>query len=289
MTARIAVIGDIHRRFDDHDVRWLDGSDYDLLLFVGDLAGYGQRGGLEVARRIARLRKPALVLPGNHDGPHLGQLAAEVFDWRPAPWLGGGMDRRVRRIERALGPVPLVGYSLHPQSIGGVDFTVLAARPHSFGGPRWHLAKPMRRRFGLRSMRESADRLRALVDRAPHPRLIVLAHNGPTGLGSKRDSIFGCDFRREEGDWGDFDLAQALEYAKAQGKQVSAVVAGHMHRAVKGGGERPFELERDGTLYVNAANVPRIVARGGKTMHHHVSLELGADGAIARERWVESS
>ncbi|MFW6051055.1 MAG: metallophosphoesterase [Myxococcota bacterium] len=287
MAVRIAVIGDVHRRFDDRDVAWLDASDYDLILFVGDLAGYRQREGLQVARIIARLRKPALVLPGNHDGPHLLQLAAEVFGWGLAPHLGGRMHRRVARLERALAPVPLAGYSLHPRSVGGLDFTVLAARPHSFGGPGWPLGKYMRRRFGVRSMQDSADKLRALVDQAPHERLVLLAHNGPAGLGSTRDAIFGCDFRPEEGDWGDSDLQAAIDHARKRGKRVLAVAAGHMHHAVKGGGRRPTTAERDGTLHVNAARVPRIFRREGRVLRHHVRLELHEDHARAEERLVE--
>lgn len=288
MRVPIALIGDVHTRFDERDVAWLNRSDYALVLFVGDLAAYRPREAREVARVIARLDKPALVIPGNHDGPHLVQLAAEVFGWPVAPRLGGRMHRRVHRIERALGSVPLAGYSLHPQSIGGLDFTVVAGRPHSFGGPTWPVAKYMRRRFGVRSMQDSADKLRALVDQAPHDRLLFLAHNGPTGLGSVRDAIFGCDFRREEGDWGDPDLRAAIDHAVRRGKRVLAVTAGHMHHTLEGGGRRPVTVERDGILYVNAAHVPRVIREGGRTLRHHVRLELGPDGARAEERFVEA-
>ncbi|HKU42217.1 MAG TPA: metallophosphoesterase, partial [Polyangiales bacterium] len=75
---RIAVIGDVHLAWDARDVAALDAAAYDLLLFVGDLAGYGAEGGVRVARSIAELRTPALVLPGNHDAVTTLQLGAEV-------------------------------------------------------------------------------------------------------------------------------------------------------------------------------------------------------------------
>ena len=77
-------------------------------------------------------------------------------------------------------------------------------------------------------------------------RVVVLAHCGPHGLGATRESIYGCDFRPEQGDWGDRDLAEALEYARECGKRVVAVVAGHMHHALRGGGERVWRERRDG-------------------------------------------
>ena len=40
--ATIAVIGDVHLLWDDADVSFFNRGGYDLLLFVGDLAGYTQ-------------------------------------------------------------------------------------------------------------------------------------------------------------------------------------------------------------------------------------------------------
>ena len=119
MTLRLAIIGDVHLRFDSTDVRQLDAAGYDAVLFVGDLAGYDQRGGRRVARAIATLRTPAFVLPGNHDGPHLLQLASEVF---PAlsglrPLLGGRQGARCAALDAALGDARLVAYEL--LSVGG--------------------------------------------------------------------------------------------------------------------------------------------------------------------------
>ena len=52
---RIAVVGDIHAFWGPPDVEYFNQSDYDLVLFVGDLGGYTVGGTLKVARSIARL------------------------------------------------------------------------------------------------------------------------------------------------------------------------------------------------------------------------------------------
>ena len=132
---RIAVVGDIHLLWDERDTQALDDCGYDLVLFVGDLAGFGLDGGLRVARDISELKTPALVLAGNHDAVTAPQLAAEVLTRTPnlaREALALRMTARVQALANALSPVTLCGYSLHPYEAHGL--TVLAARPHSLGG-----------------------------------------------------------------------------------------------------------------------------------------------------------
>jgi uncharacterized protein (TIGR04168 family) len=279
---RIAVVGDVHLAWDDQDVSALDGAGYDLVLFVGDLAGYGAEGAVRVARSIAKLRTPALVMPGNHDAVTTAQLGSEVFYtsslMREA--LAVGMARRVKRLRLALGPVPLCGYSLH--RFGAL--CVLAARPHSIGGPRLGFRRYLRQRFGVATLADSSARLCELFDAvALGEDIIVLAHCGPCGLGDTRDAIYGNDFRPEQGDWGDPDLADALAHAANSGKSVRAVVAGHMHHHLRGGGQRTWQLERDGVLHVNAARVPRRKRTGER---HHVRLTLRPGELSATPVWL---
>ena len=54
--ATIGVIGDVHLFWDDSDVAFFNEGGYDLLLFVGDLAGYPQVRGLRVARALRKNR-----------------------------------------------------------------------------------------------------------------------------------------------------------------------------------------------------------------------------------------
>ena len=287
---RIGVIGDVHLAWDDRDVELLDAAGYDLLLFVGDLAGYGPKGGLRVARSMARLRTRALAIPGNHDAATVAQFASEVFGAHPLArsMLGIGMRQRVAQLARALGPVTLCGYDVHDFAVH--DLIVLAARPHSFGGPRLAFRRYLTQRFGVHSMQDSEAKLCALFDEIPRAkRIVVLAHAGPHGLGAARDAIYGCDFRPEAGDWGDPDLAQALTHAQRTGKHVLAVVAGHMHQRLRGGGVRCWHVEHDGVQHVNAARVPRRRRNDAGTEHHHVLLTVRDDHVSVEEVWLEYS
>jgi uncharacterized protein (TIGR04168 family) len=289
MDMRLGLVGDVHTLFDARDVAQLDASSYDALLFVGDLAGYLDDG-RTVARCIATLATPALVMPGNHDAAPLPHLAAEAFGLERLIRLTElGQDRRCARLRRALGKVPLVGYSVHDLVSDDLSITVVAARPHSFGGTRLAFARHLASRHGIDSMQASTRRLRELVDAATHQDLVFLAHNGPAGLGDAPHSIWGRDFGGSHSslprDFGDPDLRDAIAYATSSGRRVRAVVAGHMHHGIKGGGERIWQLQRDDTLYVNAARVPRI--RDG--LRHHVRLSLSKRQAHAEAQLTTRS
>lgn len=278
---QIGVVGDVHLRWGDEDVRDLNGSEHDLLLFVGDLGGYRHRETLRVCRSIGRLRKRTLVMPGNHDGPSLAALAGEVLGRQGLLGrLNRGQRARVEALAEALGPAQVVGYSRHEVA---PDLDLIAARPHSMGGPDLHFARYLREQFGIASLADSATRLRELVDESSASRLLFLGHNGPTGLGDRRTDLWGCDFRPEEGDQGDPDLAEAIAHARMRGKDVVAVVAGHMHHRLRGGGLRSWQARRDGTLYVNAARVPRVFDQGSGTLRHHLVLSISEGEAVARE------
>ena len=287
---RIAVVGDVHVHWDATDLAYFNRSDYDLLLFVGDLAKYAHSGGLQVAESLSRLSRPTLVIPGNHDGVRALQLLAEISGNRPMiRLLGRGQRRRCAALRRALAPIPMVGYSRHEYSVRGLDFAILTARPHSMGGPALGCAPYLRRAFGVASMEESAERLKELVDECPAERIIFFAHNGPTGLGEQRSDIWGCDFLPAGGDFGDHDLRIAIDHARARSKKILAVVAGHMHHALAGGGERRWLVEREGLLHVNAARTPRIFVRGEQRFRHHVLLETDGCRTTAEEMLIPGS
>lgn len=280
---RLAVVGDIHLFWTPRDSEWFASAGYDRVLIVGDLGDYSQRGVLRVARLIGRLGPNALVFPGNHDGVALPALIGELLGALPLVRLGTvGQERRVESLRRACSPAVLCGYSTHRVSREGFSLSIIAARPHAMGG-RLSFAPYMERTCRVRTLADSARRLAELVDRAPDEHLVFFAHNGPAGLGDAPDSIWGCDFRRGGGDWGDPDLAYAIDYARAAGRRVLAVVAGHMHHRLRTGGWRRWHERRDGTLYINAARVPRIFRADGRLVGHHVELELTPEGARARE------
>lgn len=285
MTFRIGIIGDLHTHWDDVDVRQFNRSDYDLLLFTGDLGGGTTSSSLRMARDISRLEKDTLVMPGNNDTGDVAELAAELSHRtglrRLAAMRGGAADGQ--------GTVRLCGYSAHPIRRGAVDVTLIAARPHSMGGPALSFPDHMQAAYGIDSIESSLLRLRALVDAAPSADLLFLAHNGPVGLGHAPDDMWGCDFMPDGGDWGDEDLAGAIDYALARGKRVLAVIAGHMHLRTRCDRERPWLAERDGIAYVNAARVPRIRAGSDDMERHHVALTLTGEGIAIDEVFVRQS
>lgn len=282
---RLAVVGDVHLAFGPADVAQLDAQRYDAVLFVGDLSGYAPRGASRVARYVRTLATKAFVIPGNHDTIAPPQLVAELMgNDTAADLLGSGQRERIEALRGELAPATLVGYSLH--RIGGL--TLVAARPHSFGGPRLAFRRYLAEAFRVETMDASAARLRWLVDDVQDERVLFLAHNGPSGLGERRDDIWGCDFRRSEGDFGDPDLEAAITHARVKGKRVVAVVAGHMHHALRGRGTRHWRVERGGTLYVNAARVPRVFKENGREKRHYVEVVVEGERATAREVLFEA-
>jgi uncharacterized protein (TIGR04168 family) len=286
--ARIAVIGDLHGSWDEWDARYFSASEYDLLLFTGDLGSGTRDNGVRVARSIGRLAKPTYVIPGNNDVRHAPQIAAEIGHQRG---LSALMQYSVVGQARATasGQVRLCGYSVHALPLAGRTITLLAGRPHALGGGEFSFPERMLASYGVASMEDSTARLRALVESAPTRELLVLAHNGPSGLGAAPSDLWGCDFRDAPADWGDPDLAEALAHARRLDKRVLAVIAGHMHSPVRGGGPRAWQRRKEGTLYVNPARVPRIVEDERGRSRHHVVLELGAETVSARELLVRES
>ena len=286
--ATIGVIGDVHLFWDDVDVAFFNQSGYDMLIFVGDLAAYTQVRGLRVARSLSRLQVPAMCIPGNHDGLHAFQLGSEVAPraHRMRHTFARGQQQRCGKLARALGDVKLVGYDRHRLALSGVGLNIVVGRPHSIGGRRLACIRYLEEAYGVDSMDASAKRIQELVDACDDAPILFVAHNGPSGLGDTADSIWGCDFRKKEEDWGDRDLEEAITYAQQQGHQVLGAVAGHMHRRTKKGKRRPAQLEKDGVLYVNAAEVPRHRHKDGALRRHHVRLELNAAALSAEDIWV---
>jgi uncharacterized protein (TIGR04168 family) len=278
---KLAVIGDVHHAFNEVDTAYFNASDHEAVLFTGDIYNYSLQRGLRAAAELAELEKPALLIPGNHDAIHPAQLAAEITRRTSLIRLASlGHGRRVQDLREAVGGVQVGGYSVHRLKEG---LDVITARPHSMGGSSMSFAPHLADAYGVVTLEDSVQKLKRCVDESDASNVLFLAHNGPTGLGAKRNDLWGCDFRREEGDFGDSDLRLAIDYAVARGKRVLAVIAGHMHHRIRGGGRRNWYERRDGVLYVNAARVPRIFEERGGVFHHHVDLIIENDCADAVE------
>lgn len=282
-TTRIAVIGDLHGFWDDWDAQYFGATAYDLLLFTGDLGSGTGSDGVRIARSIGRLAKPALVMPGNNDVSAAAQIAAELGHQRGLLSLLklGGRAHGGRS-----GDVHLAGYGLHRYDFDGRPLTVVSARPYAKGGGELSSPEQLHERYAIASIEESTRALCALIDRVETPGLILLAHNGPAGLGDRATDLWGRDFGGQEGDWGDPDVRAAIVHARRRDKRVIALVGGHMHSPTRTGAARTWQASRDHTLYVNAARVPRIFEREDGKYRHHVAIEIVEGRASARELLV---
>ena len=276
-TFSMGVVGDLHTHFDNVDIHQLNAQNYDLLFFTGDLGGGSRESSLSMARMLSHLEGRVLVMPGNNDTVDIQELAAELTHRK-------GLNRimAITRQKDYDNEVTLCGYSLHRVEAGSRKVSLIAARPHSMGGPELTFPDYMAHTYGIHSLEDSAGRLRSLVEQADDD-IVFLAHNGPLGLGGEPADIWGCDFKPGGGDWGDPDLADAIACARAAGKRVLAVVAGHMHLRTKQGQERPWRVEIDDVLYINAARVPRIFNGSDDVYRHHVALKISTDGLEIRE------
>ena len=267
---RFLVVGDIHGHWSPEDAAYLEDGDQDLTLFVGDLGDEN----FKIVRDIAAIPVPKAVILGNHD-------AWQSFSRRSPTEV-------LRASVTALGDDHLA-YGLREVPEAGVS--ILGARPFSWGGADIRSPEVYQEFFGLGSMRQSAQRIVEVAGRAQHQDILILAHNGPLGLGSEPEDIYGKDFRRlPRGDWGDQDLAWALERIADMGLRVRAVIAGHMHDRLGGGlGLRTRFVRMGGTSFLNPAVVPRIRRqKDGTIVRHFMHTDWRAGELVSVEEiWVD--
>ena len=230
---RLAIAGDLHGEWSEADAQLLEQLAPDAVLFVGDLSD----GDLRLTKAITRLRQPTAVILGNHDRgrDRSGNIFQQQINllgdlhcgWRQRRWT-----------------VPRLG--------------VVGCRPGTAGGG-FHLSKAVEAVVGPISVEESADRIVQACASIPRDwPLVLLAHCGPTGLGSNAQDPCGRDWKQPACDWGDADLALALDRLGHE-RPPQLVVFGHMHHRLKGrqGERRTFHRDRRGTVFLNAACVPR--------------------------------
>ena len=266
----ILVVGDMHGQWQDADREFLERGDQELVLFVGDLGDED----VDVVRQVAATAADKAVVLGNHD-------AWQSFSRRKP-------TAKLRDSLESLGEDHL-GYAI--REVPAAAVSIIGCRPFSWGGASMRSAEVYEQLYGVGTMRASAERIVDLARRAQHRDLVLLAHNGPAGLSSDPQDIYGKDFgTRVGGDWGDPDLEIALAEVLERGLRVPCVIAGHMHDRVMvpRGGVRTRFVRRGDTLFVNPAVVPRIRNHDGVTLAHYVRLEFSG-GAVQSvdEIWVD--
>lgn len=260
---RIAIAGDLHGQWDGVDADLLTLLAPDAFLVVGDLNDGQQR----IAAGLGRLPMPMACILGNHD---TGRDASGRTLQRQLDHLG---DRHCGWGLRHLDPPGLA---------------VVGGRPCSAGGG-YNLSEAVQSVWGPVSREESSERIvRAALAAPLESPLVVLAHCGPSGLGSLAADPCGRDWKRPARDWGDQDLAEAI-LAIRRHRPLPLVVFGHMHHQLRRGqGERrSFQIDRHGTAYLNAASVPRHgTDEHGRGVRHFTWAELENGSLItASHRW----
>ena len=214
------------------------------VLFVGDLSD----GDLRIVKSVNQLRIPKAVMLGNHDRGN--DLSGEL------------LNAQIRLLGNNH-----CGWGLRDWT--SPSLAVVGGRPCSPGGG-FYLSPAVKSVFGPVTLEQSVERIVLAAQKAPlNWPLVILAHSGPTGLGSDFDSPCGRDWKSPALDWGDKDLSLAIDQIRKI-RVPSLVVFGHMHHSLRRGREtrKTYTKDRWGTVYLNAACVPR---KGKDSFGDHLS------------------
>ncbi len=276
-SCRIAVVGDVHSQWDLTDNQLLEKLEVDLVLFVGD---FGNED-VSIAQIVAELNLPKAVILGNHDAwfsaTNWGKSQCP-YDRTQEDWVQAQID--------ILGE-SYVGYG--QRSFPQFNLAVVGGRPFSWGGSEWRNRDFYQDRFGIGSFAESTAQILAAANQTTTAQLIMIGHNGPTGLGDQPEDICGRDWAPLGGDFGDPDLAAAIDQLQARGKSIPLVAFGHMHHQLRHRTDRQRVSARHvgATLYLNAARCPRRVSY--PPILHNFSIVTLQDGQVkaAQLIWVD--
>ena len=268
--ANLTVVGDIHRWWRPADATYLERVRPDLTLFVGDLGDED----VEIVRAVANLPIDKVVMLGNHDA-----------------WQSFGRKTATDRLRECLALLGEDHLAYSVREVPAAGISVVGARPFSWGGQSLRSPELYDEIYGIHTMRQSAAAIVDAARNAQHRDIVILAHNGPLGLGDETHDIFGKDFGKPGGDWGDRDLALAIQRIEGSGLRVRAVIAGHMHHRLvhPRGGERTRFVRRDGTLFCNAAYVPRVrQGEDGEELSYFLRTNWRAGECLGLEEvWVD--
>jgi uncharacterized protein (TIGR04168 family) len=240
------------------------------VLLVGD---FGNES-VEIVRQIAALDIPKAVILGNHDAWY----TATPWGAKRCPYDRSLEDRI--RIQLDLLGVNHVGYGY--LDIPHLGLTVVGGRPFSWGGSEWKNTDFYRQWFGVTDFAESTDRIIQSVEAAAHDQILFIGHCGPKGLGDRPESICGRDWNPPGGDHGEPDLAAAIAHAQQMGKTVPLVAFGHMHHSLRHRRDRlrdRLTVDGQGTVYLNAAAVPRVI-KTATTSQRNFSLVTLREGQV---------
>lgn len=246
---KIAVVGDVHDQWEPADAVALKNLGVDLVLFVGD---FGNES-LSIVRQVAELDLPKAVVLGNHDAWY----TASEWGRKKSPYDHSKEDRVQKQLD-LLGKSH-VGYG--KIDFPHLDISVLGSRPFSWGGSKWKNEHFYQERYGVGNFADSTAKIVEAAQKTSCKHLIILAHNGPFGLGDRPSDSCGRDWQPLGGDFGDPDLTAAMAEIRKSRRDISLVTFGHMHhrlRHTQSQTRQAINQDQQGTIYFNAAVVPRI-------------------------------
>jgi uncharacterized protein (TIGR04168 family) len=271
---KIAVVGDIHDLWEAEDAIALKHLGVDLVLFVGD---FGNES-VDIVRMIASIDLPKAAIMGNHDAWY----SASEWGRKRCPYDRTKEDRVQQQLD-LLGNTH-VGY-------GKLDFpdfnlSVVGSRPYSWGGSVWKNKGFYQERFGITSFAESTAWIVDAARSAAHDTIIFIGHNGPVGLGDEPEDPCGKDWQPLGGDYGDPDFEEAIAKTRALGKSIPLVTFGHMHHKLRHTNQqlrKSIFTSPESTVYLNSANVPRIIQTDTDRLRNFslVSLQAGVVSQIS--------
>ena len=221
----------------------------DIVLFVGDISN----GSVKTIKLINSIEIPTVVFLGNHDRgrDNSGEMLLKqirILDDKFCGWDLKNINNRIN---------------------------VLGGRPCSSGGG-YFLSKEVLAVYGPITESDSVNKIIKSSCKAEKDLpLIMIAHSGPSGLGSQPYSICGRDWKTPACDWGDRDLATALAEIQKD-RFVNLVVFGHMHNKLKRnlGSREMFKIDKKGTFFLNAAIVPRYKTHFGELLTNFSWVEF---------------
>jgi len=204
----------------------------DFVLFVGDIS----EGSIKILKKINSLEIPSFVILGNHDRGY--DKSGEI------------LLKQIRILQEKF-----CGWKL---KVFNNQVNILGARPCSAGGG-YFLSKEMIGVYGPLTEQDSIKKIiKCSLDARDDLPLLIIAHSGPSGLGSDPNSICGKDWKVPSMDWGDRDLSQAISKIQKD-RYLDLVIFGHTHNELKRdlGQRQMFLIDKRGTAYLNSAVVPR--------------------------------
>ena len=269
--AEIYVVGDVHKHWRVEDGRFLERMGPAQVLFVGDLGDED----VDIVGEITRLKVPKSVILGNHDA-----------------WQSFSIKQPSLKLMASLDLLDGDHLAYEVRDLPEASISIVGARPFSWGGKSLRSPELYDRLYGIKDLESSARRIVDAAQGARFQDLLILAHNGPTGLGERTRDIWGKDFGTHPGgDWGDQDLEIAIADLVSQGFRVRCVVAGHMHDRLANpkGAARVRFVTKDDTFYVNPAVVPRLqVMNSNEIWGHFVRMQwLRGELLRVEEIWVD--